>query len=83
MFGKVTKRTNTDMSIKAVELEKAEAGGFEFTVTGTASVKVAGSSTGGSNSSVFSLKKDGVAVVPKGGTDGVVVVAGTSATAIE
>ena len=83
VFGKVTKRTNTDMSIKAVELEKAEAGGFEFTVTGTASVKVAISSTGGSNSSVFSLKKDGVAVVPKGGTDGVVVVAGTSATAVE
>ena len=53
--GKVTKRTNSDGSVKAIEVDKALKGGIEFTVTGTATLTVEASSTGGSNSSAVEL----------------------------
>ena len=53
--GKVTKRTNSDGSVKAIEVDKALNGGIEFTVTGTATLTVEASSTGGSNSSAVEL----------------------------
>ena len=56
VVGKVTQRTNGDATaVKSIELDKKSNGGISFTVTGTASVTVGASSTGGSNTSVIAL----------------------------
>ena len=66
-FGKLTKRTKSE-AVFCVELEKKNAGGLTFTVTGTADVTVWISSTGGSNTSTFNLlDANGVAVADKDG----------------
>ena len=55
--GKVTKRiSSTTGAVTSTELEKSEKGSYEFTVTGTADVKLVVSSTGGSNDSVIGIK---------------------------
>lgn len=79
--GKVTKRTNSDGSVKAVEVDKALTGGIEFTVTGTATLTIEASSTGGSNSSAVGLINvaDQSAVAEK---DAATAVTGTSRTTL-
>ncbi len=79
--GKVTKRTNSDGSVKSVEVDKALGGGIEFTVTGTATLTVEMSSTGGSNSSAVGLinTADNSVVAEK---DGVITVTGTGKTTL-
>lgn len=79
--GKVTKRTNSDGSVKAIEVDKALTGGIEFTVTGTATLTIEVSSTGGSNSSAVGLINvaDQSAVAEK---DAVTAVTGTSRTTL-
>ncbi len=55
--GTVKKRVSSSSgAVYAVDLDKNEKGGIEFTVLGTAKVTVKASSTGGSNTSVFGLK---------------------------
>jgi len=67
-FGKLTKRTKSE-AVFCVELEKKNAGGLTFTVTGTADVTVWIGSTGGSNTSTFNLlDANGVAVADMDGT---------------
>ncbi len=53
--GTITKRTNSDGTVKSVELGKNATGALQFTVTGTADVTIAMSSTGGSNTSAAAL----------------------------
>ena len=79
--GKVTLRTNKDGSVKAIELDKALTGAIEFTVTGTATVVVKMSSTGGSNSSMVGLinAADNSVIANK---EDISSVTGTSATAL-
>ena len=79
--GKVTKRTNSDGSVKAIEVDKALTGGIEFTVTGTATLTIEVSSTGGSNSSAVGLINvaDQSAVAEK---DAATAVTGTSRTTL-
>ena len=81
IVGKVTKRTNSDGSVKAIELDKFSKGAVEFTVTGTADAVVKMSSTGGSNVSWVALVNtaDGSVVANKEAID---KVSGTSATTI-
>ena len=69
--GTITKRTkdkNNDLTMKSTELAKEEGGYYEFTVTGTADVKLSVSSTGGSNDSVIGIvDKDGKVISNKEG----------------
>jgi len=76
--GTVTKRTNSDGSVKAVELGKALTGAIQFTVTGEADVKVSMSSTGGSNASAVALIDEAGNVVAN--KEGITEVTGTSET---
>lgn len=75
--GEVQYRTNSDGSVKAIQIEKKESGSIDFTVSGTASVSIFASSTGGSNSSDIGLLKDGSLV-----DDKITTVTGTSKTEI-
>ena len=80
VFGTVQKRVKKDtLTVIATELAKSAAGGYEFTVTGTATAKIVISSTGGSNESQFTLidakgetvaSKDGKSVISVTGTTG-------------
>ena len=80
VFGTVQKRVKKDtVTVIATELAKSAAGGYEFTVTGTATAKIVISSTGGSNESQFTLidakgetvaSKDGKSVISVTGTTG-------------
>ena len=80
VFGTVQKRVKKDtLTVIATELAKSAAGGYEFTVTGTATAKMVISSTGGSNESQFTLidakgetvaSKDGKSVISVTGTTG-------------
>ena len=78
IIGKVIKRTNSDGSVKAAEIEKFSKSAAEFTVTGTATAVVKMSSTGGSNTSWVALVNtaDGSVVANK---EAVSKVTGTSA----
>ncbi len=76
--GTVTKRTNSDGSVKAVELGKALTGAIQFTVTGEADVEVSMSSTGGSNASAVALIDEAGNVVAN--KEGITEVTGTSET---
>lgn len=54
--GKITKRTDKNTgAVKSVELDKNATGAISFTVAGNATVTVAASSTGGSNTSAIAL----------------------------
>lgn len=75
--GAVQYRTNSDGSVKAIQIEKKENGSIDFTVSGTASVSIFASSTGGSNQSDIGLLKDGNLIDDKYTT-----VKGTSKTEI-
>ncbi len=78
VIGKVTQRTNSDGTMKALELDKATKGAIQFTVTGTADVVVNVSSTGGSNTSAVAIiDADGNVVA---NNEGISLVSGTSAT---
>lgn len=55
VVGKVTQRLNSGGTISSIELDKAQAGGIQFTVTGTADVVVEMSSTGSGNNSAVGL----------------------------
>ena len=81
IVGKVIKRTNSDGSVKAAEIEKFSKSAVEFTVTGTATAVVKMSSTGGSNTSWVALVNtaDGSVVANK---EAVSKVTGTSATTL-
>ena len=83
VFGTVQKRVKKDtLTVIATELAKSAAGGYEFTVTGTATAKIVISSTGGSNESQFTLiDAKGEAVASKDGKS-VISVTGTTGTEV-
>ena len=76
--GKVTKRTNSDGTVKAIEIDKALTGAIQFTVTGQADVVLSMSSTGGSNTSAVALVDNAGNVVAN--NEGLTTVTGTSET---
>ncbi len=78
--GTVSYRTNSDGSIKALEIGKAETGSFMFTVKGTADATIGVSSTGGSNISPVALVDANGNVVSN--EEGLTEVSGTSATTL-
>ena len=47
VFGTVLKRTSKSGEVSSTEIDKNETGGYEFTVTGTATVKVVDRKSGG------------------------------------
>jgi len=67
VVGKVTKRKEKDGTVKKIEIDKAEKASLDFTVTGTATLVMSVSSTGGSNNSVVGVKKDDALVADKSG----------------
>ena len=69
VFGTVQKRNNSENTqVTSTEIGKDATGGYEFTVTGTATASIVISSTGGSNTSAFSLiDGNGEAVADKSG----------------
>ena len=80
VFGSVTKRTSSDGSVSSTELAKDAKAGYEFTVTGVATVNVVISSTGGSNTSKFALTDaNGTAVADKNGETEISVTGSASA----
>lgn len=81
--GTVQKRTNSDGSVKAVELAKNGGGAVSFTVLGTAdTVTIMASSTGSSNNSDLSLEDANGNLVANDNGETVAVVTGTSFTAV-
>ena len=79
VFGSVTKRTSSDGSVSSTELAKKAESGYEFTVTGTATVNVVISSTGSTNTSKFTLTDvEGNVIADKTG-ETVVEVTGSAA----
>lgn len=79
-IGTVTYRTNSDGSIKALELGKALSGAVAFTVSGTADVTLGVSSTGSKNDSPVALVDAAGAVISN--EEGRTTVTGTSATTL-
>ncbi|MBQ4186888.1 MAG: hypothetical protein II642_03290, partial [Firmicutes bacterium] len=75
-FGSVQKRWAADKGVTSVEVGKAGASGFTFTITGTADAKVVTSSTGGSNESAVALVDGSGNAVAN--AQGITFVAGTS-----
>ncbi|MGN0506076.1 MAG: fibronectin type III domain-containing protein [Lachnospiraceae bacterium] len=55
VVGTVTQRTNSDGSMKCLEIGKALSGAIQFTTNGSADITLAVSSTGGSNTSEIAL----------------------------
>ena len=80
--GKVKQRTDSNTgNVKSLELEKALAGAIEFTVVGTATVKVEMSSTGGSNTSAVGLlRTEDNSIIEN--TEKITTVTGTGKTSI-
>ena len=81
VIGKVTQRTNSDGTMKALELDKALKGSIQFTTNGTAAVELTVSRTGGSNTSAVALMDgNGNVVASKEGTTHVSGTSGTTLT---
>lgn len=76
--GNVTKRTNSDGSVKCIEVAKASGGALQFTVTGTADVVLVMASTGGSNTSAVGLADATGKIVSN--TENITTVTSTSGT---
>lgn len=72
------KRANS--STFAIELPKAETGWIEFEVTGTATVTIVVSSTGGSNDSSIAIYDEESALVAN--NEGITIVSGTTQTTL-
>ena len=78
VIGSVTKRTNSDGSVKSVELGKDGTGAISFTVSGNAVVAVEFGSTGGSNTSTVGIWDAEGNLVSN--LEGITEVTGTTAT---
>ena len=81
VFGTVQKRNNSgNTQVTSTEIGKDATGGYEFTVTGTATANIVISSTGGSNTSAFSLiNGNGEAIADKNGKTVIEVTGSASA----
>ena len=80
VVGAVTQRTNSDGTMKALEIAKALKGAMQFTVNGTADVTLHVSSTGGGNTSeVAIIDENGVVVA---NNEGLTQVSTTTATVL-
>lgn len=80
VIGSVTQRTNSDGTMKALELGKAMSGAISFTVSGTADVTLTMSSTGGSNSSAVALINEQEEILTN--QEGLSVVSATAGTVL-
>ncbi|MDD3240070.1 MAG: right-handed parallel beta-helix repeat-containing protein [Lachnospira sp.] len=81
VFGTVIKRNASDnKSVASTDIGKDATGGYEFTVTGTATAKIVISSTGSNNTSAFSLvNAEGTAMVDSNGDTTVLATGSASA----